>query len=245
MKIKINNGHTNTSYKDGNVFLQQKVYNDFNHKIDYTILKEFDFVPELISQNDIENKWKFINGKIPDITDETLIKIADSIKQVHNSKLKFPPFNIASRIKEYRKIMYEKGIKIPIIHEYYKRINYIIKNQDKSTPIHADIWDQNLIENEEGKLFIFDWEYAHMGDKNFELAYIIESLELTDAQETIFLKQYDDYNYQFINNHKELVNYLIILWNNAQPSKIFDDQKFIDKLEKINKERSNKKSNKN
>ena len=104
---------------------------------------------------------------------------------------------------------------------------------------------QNLIENEEGKLFIFDWEYAHMGDKNFELAYIIESLELTDAQETIFLKQYDDYNYQFINNHKELVNYLIILWNNAQPSKIFDDQKFIDKLEKINKERSNKKSNKN
>ena len=137
MKIKINNGHTNTSYKDGNVFLQQKVYNDFNHKIDYTILKEFDFVPELISQNDIENKWKFINGKIPDITDETLIKIADSIKQVHNSKLKFPPFNIASRIKEYRKIMYEKGIKIPIIHEYYKRINYIIKNQDKSTPIHA------------------------------------------------------------------------------------------------------------
>jgi hypothetical protein len=50
-----------------------------------------------------------------------------------------------------------------------------------------------------------------MGDKNFELAYVIESLRLTDAQETVFLEQYDDYNYQFIKNHKELVNYLIIV----------------------------------
>ena len=245
MKIKIENGHTNISYKDGDVFLQQKIYNNFNHKINYEILEKFDFVPKLISQNEVENKWEFIEGQTPLITDEILNSLADNLKIVHNSKIVFPPFNIAARIKEYRKIMWEKGIKIPIIHDYYKRINYIIKNQDKSTPIHSDIWEENLIQDKNGKLFICDWEFAHMGDKNFELAYIIESLRLSDEQETIFLNRYDDYNYQFINNHKELVNYLIILWNNSQTKKVFDDQEFINKLEKFQKERNNKKSNNN
>ncbi|MDK2819635.1 MAG: phosphotransferase [Mycoplasmataceae bacterium] len=240
MKKKITNGHTNTSYKEGDFFLQEKKLNKFNHKIDYEILKEFDFIPKLIYQTDKENKWEFIYGSIPEINDSTLIKIADSIKQVHNSKITFPPFNISARIKEYRKILWEKGIKIPIIHDYYKRINYILKNQDKNTPIHGDIWDQNLIEDKYGKIFIVDWEYAHMGDKNFELAYIIESLKLSDEQETIFLEQYDDYNYQFLKNHKELVNYLIILWNNSQTIKYFEDDEFIKKLEKFKFERENK-----
>lgn len=245
MRIKINNGHTNLSYKDGNIFLQQKIYNKFNHKIDYDVLKKFDFVPKLISQNEIENKWEFIEGKVPVVNNETLMKIANYLKEIHNSKLTFPPFNIGARIKEYRKIMNDKKINIPIINDYYKRINYIIKNQEKSTPIHSDIWDQNLIEDVNGKLFIIDWEFAHMGDKNFELAYIIESLRLSDEQETFFLNQYDDYNYQFINNHKELVNYLIILWNNSQPTKVFSDQEFIDKLVKIKETRNIKKTNKN
>jgi hypothetical protein len=56
MKIKIENGHTNISYKDGNVFLQEKIYNNFNHKINYEILEDFDFVPKLISQNEEENR---------------------------------------------------------------------------------------------------------------------------------------------------------------------------------------------
>ncbi|MGL6125159.1 MAG: phosphotransferase [Metamycoplasmataceae bacterium] len=245
MKTKIEEGHTNLSYKDGNIFVQEKKYDKFNHKIDYKILNEFDFIPKLISQNETENKWEFIDGKIPEINDKSLVQIARNIKKVHNSNLKFPPFNLAARIKEYRKILYEKKITIPIIHDYYKRINYIIKNQDKSTPIHSDIWDQNLIEDCNGKIFIIDWEYAHMGDKNFELAYIIESLRLNERQESLFLDEYEDFNYQFINNHKELVNYLIILWNNAQPLKIFDDKEFIDKLIKFKNQREIKKTNAN
>lgn len=243
MKTKIRDGHTNSTYRDGNILIQEKIYNKFNHKIDYEILKKFNFVPKLISQNEIENRWEFIEGKIPNIDNKTLIKIANNLKEVHNSKIAFPPFNMAARIKEYRRILWEKKINIPIIHDYYKRINYILKNQDKSTPIHSDIWEQNLIEDKNGKLFIIDWEYAHMGDKNFELAYIIESLRLSDDQEALFLNHYEDYNQQFINNHKELVNYLIVLWNNAQENKIFDDQEFIDKLEKFRKEKNIKKTN--
>ncbi|MGL5205478.1 MAG: phosphotransferase family protein [Metamycoplasmataceae bacterium] len=242
MRIKIEEGHTNLSYKDEDIFIQVKVYNKFNHKIDCKILENFDFVPKLISQNSKETKWEFIEGSFPKVSDELLIKIADNLKIVHNSKIKFPPFNMAARIKEYRKIMMERNINIPIINDYYKRINYILKNQDKSTPIHSDIWDQNLIEGVNGKLYIVDWEYAHMGDKNFELAYIIESLRLSDEQETLFLNRYDDYNYEFIKNHKELVNYLIILWNNSQPVKVFSDDEFINNLKRFKKERETKKA---
>ncbi|MGL5308915.1 MAG: phosphotransferase [Metamycoplasmataceae bacterium] len=242
MRVKIEDGHTNMSYKDGNVFIQVKIYNKFNHKIDYKILDKFDFIPKLISQNEKENEWEFIEGTIPKVTDDLLIKIAENIKVIHTSKSKFPPFNIAARIKEYRKILKEKNIEIPILNDYYKRINYILKNQDKFTPIHSDIWDQNLIETSGGKLYIIDWEYAHMGDKHFELAYIIESLRLTTEQENVFLNHYNDYNYRFINNHKELVNYLIILWNNAQPTKAFSDDEFIDKLEKFKMQKETKKA---
>jgi hypothetical protein len=34
---------------------------------------------------------------------------------------------------------------------------------------------------------------------------------------------------------------LIIVWNNAQPTKVFDDEEFINKLQLMYKERNNKK----
>jgi len=111
IRKKIQKGHTNVSFREGDIFLQEKIYNEFNHKINYDILKQFNFVPKLISQNNIENKWKFIEGETPKITNDLLIKIANCLKEVHNSKLIFPPFNIAARIKTYREIMWKKNIK--------------------------------------------------------------------------------------------------------------------------------------
>ncbi|MBY7705534.1 hypothetical protein JIY74_36220 [Vibrio harveyi] len=48
---QIKNGHTNTSFRDGDKFVQQKHFTGFNHKINYKILEKFDFVPKLISES--------------------------------------------------------------------------------------------------------------------------------------------------------------------------------------------------
>lgn len=232
---KIQQGLTNHSYiKDGK-FFQDKVYTGFNHTIDYSILKTLDFVPKLYENNNEFISWELIGGDNPTTSNEDIISIAKLIHKTHNSKLKFPSFNIKKRIVEYLKILNKKGIKIPKIDEYYQRINKILANMKKDTPSHNDLWLKNLVKKED-KIYITDWEYATMNDKHFDLAYFIESCNLTDEQETVFLDAYDDYVYEYILQQKILVNYLVVLWVNCQPKKYFDDQEYIDRLDKYSQQ---------
>lgn len=48
MKTQINKGFTNISFRDGDVFIQQKMYNGFNHRLDYNLIQKFNFVPRLL-----------------------------------------------------------------------------------------------------------------------------------------------------------------------------------------------------
>ncbi|MGV2393574.1 UNVERIFIED_CONTAM: hypothetical protein O8I53_11845 [Campylobacter lari] len=55
-KVIINKGYTNKNFREGDNFLQEKVYTGFNHKIDYSILSAFEFVPKLIDNNEKQSK---------------------------------------------------------------------------------------------------------------------------------------------------------------------------------------------
>ncbi|WP_027334231.1 phosphotransferase [Mycoplasma elephantis] len=232
---KITQGLTNYSYIEDKFFVQEKNKNPFNHNIDYSILKILNFIPKLIYQDDKKLKWELIEGVIPKLTNENILKIADCLKELHNSKLSFPKFNLKNRINKYLQIMKNKNINIEKVNSYYHRINKILSNMSKNIPCHNDLWLQNmLIKN--NKIYIVDWEYATMGDKHFDLAYFIESSNLTDEQETLFLNRYDDYVYEYVLQQKILVNYLIILWVNSQDIKYFDDKPYIEKLDKYHNE---------
>lgn len=231
-KVEIKVGMTNKSYRQGNVFWQEKVFAHFNHKIDYSILKIFDFVPKLLSNDQHTISWEFIEGKNFEASDENLRKITKIIKTLHNSKLKFPKSNHSQRVKFYQQILRDKNIKIEAIDKHYRRILTILKNSKHDMPLHNDLWPFNMIDKE-GKIFLIDWEYASMGDKHFDLAYFIESAKLDDRQESVFLDEYDDYDYEYVIQQKILVNYLIILWVNAQETKHFDDAPFAHKIETL------------
>lgn len=239
-KIKIRNqGFTNISYKLENFFIQKKVPNRFTHKIDYHILKHFDFVPEFFQEKDGELWWKWIEGQNLAIwTNENLQKIANIMRKIHTSKLKFPKFNLASRVKEYIKIINEKNLKIDVINIYYKKVNKFLAKMNKTVPCHGDFFASNLIlEDKTNKIFVVDWEYAFLGDFHFDLAYFIESSKLNLEQEKNFLNFYglDNINLDYLKNQKIIVNYLVILWVNAQKIKHFDDKNFILRLQQLNK----------
>ncbi|SYV96091.1 Uncharacterised protein, partial [Mycoplasma putrefaciens] len=57
MRQKITKGGTNISYKVDDKFLQIKRHNSFNHKIDYSLLEIFDFVPKLLKNTATEIEW--------------------------------------------------------------------------------------------------------------------------------------------------------------------------------------------
>ncbi|WGI36701.1 phosphotransferase [Mesomycoplasma lagogenitalium] len=235
MKIKIEKGLTNNSYKDGQFFYQEKKKNSFNHRINYDLLSNLDFVPKMIHNNDKDIYFDWIEGKEIEVNDINLAKVAHLMKTLHNSKLDFPPSNHASRIKEYRKILVEKNIKIPVIDKYFKKINLILRNMKKDIPLHNDLWLENIIIDKNEKIWFVDWEYASKGDKHFDLAYFIESCRLSDEQETVFLNAYDDYDYEYVLQHRILVLYLTILWLHTFPENNmpFGDQEFIEKIDSI------------
>ncbi|QNM93334.1 phosphotransferase [Mycoplasma sp. Pen4] len=224
-------GFTNKTYKtDKNHMFQEKIFNKFNHKIDYTLLENFDFVPELINETENTLEYQWIDTKPLEFSEDVLIQIADNFKTLHDSKLKFPPTNVAARVREYRKVLQDKGIKIDAINDNFKRINSILKNSENNRPLHNDLYKDNILLDKNGKVFFIDWEYASMGDKHFDLAYFICGSFLTPKQEKIFLDRYDTYWEEYLIQQKILVYYLTILWVNAQDVKHFDDAPLIQKL---------------
>lgn len=233
-KQQILKGHTNRSFHEDDHFVQEKVYNGLNHLSNYDGLKQFDFVPKLIDNNQKTSTWEWIDGlPLNQPNDDDLIQLAQLIKKVHQSDLKLTPFLIKKRIVAYRKIYNAKKIKIPIMEKVYRKINLILNNMDKTTPVHGDLWQENLLKTKNKKLYLIDWEYSHMGDHHFELAYIIESFKMSPEQEKIFLNTYEDYNEHFLKKHKLLVHYLTILWLYTYDQLPFSDQPSILKLQQL------------
>ncbi|WP_406614190.1 phosphotransferase [Mycoplasma corogypsi] len=241
-RIKI--GFTNLSYKKENSFFQTKVINKFNHKIDYKILSKLEFVPKLLNDNQENIEWEWIETKDLVLDEQTLKTIADNFKKLHDSKLEFPKTNIAARVKEYRRILAERNIKIPVVDKYFKRINSILKNSENNRPCHNDLYIANVLQAKDGKVFFIDWEYATMGDKHFDLAYFICGAYLNEEQEKIFLDQYDSYWEEYLIQQKILVYYITILWCNSQDVKPFDDSPLYVALEKTVELYQYKKENK-
>ncbi|WP_434342608.1 phosphotransferase [Mycoplasma capricolum] len=236
MKMKITKGGTNVSYRIDNTFLQIKNYNNFNHQINYELLKDFDFVPKLISNDQKEIVWEYVEGNEPVVDLNNIKIITNQIKQLHNSNLNFPKNNLKQRVQYYRQKMVELNSGIEIIDKYANLIDDILDKMEYSTPLHNDLFPFNMIETK-NKIYFVDWEYATMGDKHFELAYLIETSNMNSECEKVFLDLYNDYDSYKLLLNKIFVNYIVILWIRTQTSApyntTFFEQKIINYVTKL------------
>ncbi|WP_434328661.1 phosphotransferase [Mycoplasma capricolum subsp. capricolum] len=236
MKMKITKGGTNVSYRIDNTFLQIKNYNNFNHQINYELLKDFDFVPKLISNDQKEIVWEYVEGNEPVVDLNNIKAITNQIKQLHNSNLNFPKNNLKQRVQYYRQKMIELNSGIEIIDKYANLIDEILDKMEHSTPLHNDLFPFNMIETK-NKIYFVDWEYATMGDKHFELAYLIETSNMNSECEKVFLDLYNDYDSYKLLLNKIFVNYIVILWIRTQTSApyntTFFEQKIINYVTKL------------
>ncbi|WP_434337783.1 phosphotransferase [Mycoplasma capricolum] len=236
MKMKITKGGTNVSYRIDNTFLQIKNYNSFNHQINYELLKDFDFVPKLISNDQKEIVWEYVEGNEPVVDLNNIKTITNQIKQLHNSNLNFPKNNLKQRVQYYRQKIIELNSGIEIIDKYANLIDDILDKMEHSTPLHNDLFPFNMIETK-NKIYFVDWEYATMGDKHFELAYLIETSNMNSECEKVFLDLYSDYDSYKLLLNKIFVNYIVILWIRTQTSApyntTFFEQKIINYVTKL------------
>ncbi|MBN0919122.1 aminoglycoside phosphotransferase family protein [[Mycoplasma] gypis] len=212
MKEKIKDGYTNTSYRDNNVFYQEKKHNGWNHQIDYTIFKDLDFIPKLIENTPNSVSWQWIDNK-KNVWDEyTIREVAKNLKKFHNSKLQLPPKNLTQRYENYRRILKEKGIDTKEVWEFKDRVNDILNNARDLWPVHNDLYGSNVMTSVDNKIYFVDWEYATMGDKHFDLAFFIVASIHNEEREKWFLDEYQDYSEEQYTKYKMVICYFIIIW---------------------------------
>lgn len=242
MELIENQGYTNKTYHDKsrNLFVKVKSYDPFNHKIDYKILNTLDFSPKVVFDDAQKLETEWIDGlelNPNNLTNEQLKIIGKELITLHNSKLKFPKQNqIARRFKIYLQKISSLNKKVPIIDRYYNKLNTFLKNIDTSAPCHNDLWLFNMI-FKNNIVYITDWEYASMGDVHFDLAYFIESSNLTKDQEEVFFEAYgDDYEPKYLLIHRIIVNALIVLWINSHEINPFSDEIYNERVEKYMQE---------
>lgn len=142
----------------------------------------------------------FIEGQVlhPDIVaadDGKIIKIVESVKQVHEKAQFEPPTNIFDRNRKYFKMAKDANAFFPHDFEWmFAVLDKIEKAMDRNPPgqvaCHNDLLSENFIIDGNDKLWILDWEYGGMNDPFFDLGDFAVEHPLSPQQEELIIKVY-------------------------------------------------------
>ncbi len=237
IKKRLSLGHTNIKYLQNDQLIIVKQKNKFNHNLDYQQTQQFSFVPKLIEQKDDLIVWNYIENtkQLHDPSTQDLNDLAKIMSTIHQSKIKLPKNNLRKRVNAYLKTIHEKKIKDLDIENNYRFMIQLLANMRRNFPCHNDIWPDNVIKDQNNKLWIVDWEYATLGDPYFDLAYWITSSRLNEEQKTLFINYYFKFNQTFTFDQKVLKKYekfcywITLCWAYAQPGGPPFDLSFIKK----------------
>lgn len=127
---------------------------------------------------------------------DILRKSAEVLRVLHTSgadtKVPFDVFQMAS---EYEKIIHDNSVDLFDGYEEVKaqimQIRAVIAADEiAAVPCHNDPLCENWVLDENGKLYLIDWEYAGMNDGMWDLADVSIEANFTAEQDHTFLRFY-------------------------------------------------------
>ena len=127
--------------------------------------------------------------------DETIQRVADSIRRVHDGPA-IPGLFIPLRIVEaYRALAAARSVIIPIEYELARAVGRrielaLLANPIELRPCHNDLLNANFIDDGL-RIRIVDWEYAGMGDPFFDLGNFSVNHGLSPDEDAVLLEAYD------------------------------------------------------
>ena len=122
-------------------------------------------------------------------------EVAEILQKVHGSGKELEgEFKIFDEIKKY-----EDLIQGEIKYAYYDKIKdkvFGLQSHLEEIGIdrkscHIDLVPENFIEDENGRVYLIDWEYSSMNDPMWDLAALFLESEFTSAEEEDFLSHYE------------------------------------------------------
>lgn len=126
---------------------------------------------------------------------ETLLRVADSIRRIHDLPAipgLFMPFRI---VEAYRALAIARGVPIPAEYELAMSISRRIELAFLAAPVelrpcHNDLLNANFIDDGT-RIRIVDWEYAGLGDPFFDLGNFSVNHDLTPDEDAALLGAYE------------------------------------------------------
>ena len=122
-------------------------------------------------------------------------EVAEILQKVHGSGKELEgEFKIFDEIKKY-----EDLIQGEIKYAYYDKIrdkvfglqSHLEKIGIDRKSCHIDLVPENFIEDDNGRVYLIDWEYSSMNDPMWDLAALFLESEFTSAEEEDFLSHYE------------------------------------------------------
>jgi thiamine kinase-like enzyme len=127
---------------------------------------------------------------------DNLRKVAELVRKFHS----MPPipgsFSVFHIVEDYAKTARSYNVDLPEKYEWLREQMYTAraafdKDPQPLCPCHNDLLNENFLQ-QEGKIYLLDWEYAGMGDLFFDLANFAAHHRLIDEEERYFLSCYFD-----------------------------------------------------
>ncbi|MGY5139472.1 phosphotransferase [Mycoplasmopsis gallinarum] len=228
----IKKGFTNISYKDGNLFCQEKILNGFNHNVNYEQLNQFYFVPHFIKKDTKFVWWEFIENQKLELNASNLKTISQNLKLLHNSNCQFQNNFMLDRLKSFMNQIQQFNRMTNLILEAWKIVETIfINDKTPKVPIHNDLYFSNILVDKDNKLWFVDWEYAAMGNKYYDLALFTCATDLNFAQELILLFSYENIDLQVYYDQKLVAYFFILTWALSKEIIPINHQYFAQKLD--------------
>ena len=121
---------------------------------------------------------------------------ASILRKLHTSNIEFKnEFNAFNEIEKYERLVEEAN------GEYYEdyinvrnqviSLKYMLEANDiEKRPCHNDTVPENFIKDDNGRIYLIDWEYSGSNDPMWDLAAHILECDFSKDEEELFLQKY-------------------------------------------------------
>jgi thiamine kinase-like enzyme/choline kinase/predicted transcriptional regulator len=143
------------------------------------------------------------------------------LRKLHESKVElYSHFNVFKEYKKYKELIKKAG------GEYYEGFEeietFFYKLEDELhrtglqiAPCHNDLVPENFVKNDEGRMYLIDWEYSGFNDPMWDLAAHLLECDFSSTEEELFLSYYFDNGISKENKQKILIFKICqdVLWS--------------------------------
>lgn len=118
------------------------------------------------------------------------------LRKLHTSNVEFKnEFNVFNEIDRYERLLEEANCEY---YEDYARVREQVislkrildENDVEKRPCHNDTVPENFIKDDDGRIYLIDWEYSGSNDPMWDLAAHILECDFSKDEEELFLQKY-------------------------------------------------------